>query len=229
MSTALLVILAVACFLFVMRKAIVRVLALLLLRKAVRAGLGEVGRTALEKIEERITLSPEESYSWKSDGVEDRYLRPLRDLGFRKTGAYSVHPMPGVHVEILVHVDDRIQANVLEHPLAGDWLELVSRRENDEVFTVTDLKPQGVDRPEWLHTFEVEKGMSVVSMVQLLLKERKSGRLKPMDPRRAKEEFENGYARFMAWKKKTGVSAEEVARQIQRRLEEPEDSLAAPR
>ena len=228
MPTALLVILAVACLLFVMRKAIVRVLALLLLRKDVRARIGEVGRTALEKIEERITLAPEESYSWKSDGVEERYLHPLRDLGFRKAGAYSVHPMPGVHVEILVHVGDRIQANVLEHPLAGDWLELVSRRENDEVFTVTDLKPQGVDRPEWLHTFEVEKGMPVASMVQLLLKERKSGRLKPTDPRRAKEEFENGYARFMAWKKKTGISAEEV-RQIQRRLEEPEDSLTAPR
>ena len=230
MSTALIVLLAIALTLFVMRKAILRIFALLFLRRAIRAGLGDVGRAALENLVESIHLSPEDGYSWKSGDIEARYLRPLHDRGFTAAGAYSVDEIPGVHVEILVHVKERIQANVHEHPQAGSWLELVSRHENSEVFTVTDLPPQGIDRPEWLHTRHVEKDAPVASMVEFLLDERKRGRLKPTDPRNAKQEYEAGYARFMAWKKKTGISAEEVARQIQRRLESQEaDSLPAPR
>ena len=229
MSTAWIVILGLAGLLFVMRKAIVRIFALLFLRQAIRAGLGDVGRTALEKLEAKITLAPEEGYSWKNAGVEERCLRPLLDRGFREAGAYSVAEMPGVHIQMLVHVNDRIHANVFEHPVAGTWLELVSRRENDEVFTVTDLAPQGVDRPEWLHTSHVEKTLPVASMVQLLLKERKSGRFRPTHRQTAQDEFERGYARFMDWKQKTGISPEEVARQIQRRVAPSADSLATRR
>jgi hypothetical protein len=229
MSTAWIVILGIAGLLFVMRKAIVRIFALLFLRQAIRAGLGDVGRAALEKVDAKITLAPEDGYSWKNDGVEERYVRPLLDLGFSEAGAYAVDQMAGVHIQMLVHVKDCIHANVFEHPVAGNWLELVSRRENDEVFTVTDLQPQGVDRPEWLHAFEVEKTVPVASMVQRLVQERKSDRLKPTPRQTAKEEFERGYARFMAWKKSAGISAEEVARQIQRRLASTDDSLATRR
>lgn len=220
MPTSLTVPLAVVAVLLLMRKPIARIFALLFVRRAVRGALGDMGRAALARLED-VILAPEPDYSWKNDRIEEQYVHPLRDLGFTEAGAYSTGQVPGVHILMLVHVSDRIQANVYEHPQVGSWLELVSRYENKDVFSVTNLPPQGVNRPPWITTIQVEKSATAVAMVQRMLKDRKSGALRPTNPKDAKEEFEIGYAQFMAWKRQTGISPEEVARQIERRLETP--------
>jgi hypothetical protein len=148
-------------------------------------------------------------------------IEPLRGLGFVEAGGFAVDRMPGVHVQLLVHVVDRIQTHVYEHPQAGNWLELVSRYQDNSVFVVTNLPSQGVVRPPWNTTVNVEPDAGTGSMVQRLLKDRKREPLEPVSQNHAKIAFEIAYAQFMAWKKKTGITPEEVAHQIRRRLETP--------
>lgn len=219
MSTGFIVIAGVAFVAVAFRKQFARVLALLVVRKAFRGALEEVGRQALAKTQDVVTLHPEPGYQWMNSSIEAQYVNPLRALGFTDAGIYSVQQMAGVHVRMLVHEQDRIHANVYEHPQAGHWLELVSRYENNDVFTVTNLRSQGIDRPSWLTTVRVE--VPTALLVQRLLKERKQAPLRPATVANAVDEFEAGYARFMAWKKQTGISAAEVARQIERRAGAP--------
>src|SRR5262245_40106221 len=129
MLTPLLVVLAIAALFLVVRKPLARVLALLLVRKAMRGALEEVGRTAIAKTADTIELRPHETYSWRSDAME-RYVEPLLALGFVDAGAFAVDKMPGVHVELFVHVSEGMQASVYEHPQFGDWVEIVSRYDN---------------------------------------------------------------------------------------------------
>jgi hypothetical protein len=221
-------IVAIALFglVFVMRKPILRIVALLLVRRAVRGALSDVGTTALAKTAQRVTLVPEDVSSRRSSEVESRYVRPLQESGFVPAGAFVVEQTPGVHLQMLVQPGHRVQANVYEHPQVGTWLELVCRYENGNVFTVTDLPSRGIDAPSWITTRRVEPSTPVATMMQRLLKERPQAGLEATSPENAKQQFELGYERFMAWKKKTGISAQEVARQIPRFLESKADAAA---
>ena len=63
--------------LFLIRKPLFRLLALLFVRQAVRGALADVGKASLAKVTDRITLAPEEKYAWKDPEVESRYLGEL--------------------------------------------------------------------------------------------------------------------------------------------------------
>lgn len=226
MSPAAAVTLIVFAVLIALRKPILRVVALLFVRRAVRGALADVGKTALAKSVDHLTLVPDSASSWKDAAIETHYVRPLRDAGFVSVGPFSVQQMPGVRLHMLVHPGDRVQANVYEHPRAGGWLELVCRYEDGKAFTVTDLPSRGIDTPPWITTRRVEPKTPVTAMLRCLMEERRSTGLDSTTPANAREQFEQGYARCMDWKKNKGVSANEVARQIPRFLDSKAERAA---
>ena len=48
------------------------------------------------------------------------------------------------------------------------------------------------------------------------MRERRQGAMIAISTERAPRQFEEGYAKYMLWKKNTGLSAEEVAAQVKR-------------
>src|SRR5262245_49249519 len=104
--TSMIVTVVLGLLFLAVRRPLLRILAFLLVRKAVRGALTEVGKAALDKVDDVVSLVPEKRYCWKDEGIEARYVEPLRRLGFADAGGFAVDRMPGVHVQLLVHVRD---------------------------------------------------------------------------------------------------------------------------
>ena len=192
-----------------------RILAMFLLSSAGQGALKGIGKQALDKQPDWITLSRLPNPQWRNPAAIEEWTKPLVAGGFQDAGAFTVDKMPGVKVNILVKPDDCVMANVYEHPQAGTWLELVSHYDNGDSATLTTMKNLGIARPSWISSIFADKAPAM-DLVQRLIRERRSGQLIAISPERAPKQFEEGYAKYMLWKKNTGLSGEEVSNQVKR-------------
>lgn len=195
-----------------------RIAKLLFVRQALRAAFTDVGKQALAKLQDVVSLERDDSHAWTAASMEAIYFAPLRALGFEDAGTYSVDKMPGVHIKMMVQAADRVYVNVYEHPKAGDWVEFVTKYENHSTVSLSTLPPTGVQGPPWLTSIKCTKGTPMAQLYQQLLQQRKKGAMKAITTGSAKHEFEEGYAQYMNWKKNTGIPPEEVARVFLERI-----------
>lgn len=189
-----------------------RIAKLLFVRQAVRAAFTDVGKQALAKLQDVVSLERDDDHAWTTAGMEENYFAPLRALGFEDAGAYSVDKMPGVYLKMMVHVADRVYVNIYEHPTAGDWVEFVIKYEDHSTVSLSTLPPTGVQGPPWLTSIKCAKGTPMAQLYQQLMQQRKRGAMKSFTAGSVKHEFEEGYAQYMNWRKNTGIPPEEVAR-----------------
>jgi hypothetical protein len=186
-----------------------RILGFLLTRGAAQGVLKNIGAKALDSQPEWITLQQLTTPQWRNAVAIAEWTKPLLAGGFQDAGVFAVDKMPGVKVNILVKPADFIMANVYEHPRAGTWIELVTNYENGSVTTLTTMKPTGLERPAWITTIFAQDA-APIELVRRLIRERRPGAMIAISAQRAPKQFEEGYAKYMVWRKNSGLSVEEA-------------------
>ncbi|MGO9209848.1 MAG: hypothetical protein ACLPXM_18545 [Terriglobales bacterium] len=203
-----------------------RLLALFLLSGAGRGALQDIGKKAVAAQPDRITLGLISSPDWQDASV-GQIISSLCAAGFIDAGAYSVDKMPGVKVAILVKPEDCVTAHVYEHPKAGIWIELATRYEDGTSTTLTTLPSTGQSQPAWLTTIRAGKAPAA-DLVRQFIEDRRwrSGVMKPVSAEQAPQEFEEGFARYMSWRKTTPMTADEVAPTVRSWAQRPDKQQA---
>ena len=116
-----------------------RVLTYLLIRRAGRQALAEVGKRALTKLPEFVHLSRVESPAWTNAELVRQQAEPLLRCGFQDAGVYSVDRMPGVLIRMMCQPQAGVAAHIYDHPRAGSWIEMVTRYHDGSSHAVTTL------------------------------------------------------------------------------------------
>jgi hypothetical protein len=203
-----------------------RLLASFLLSGAGRAALKDIGKQAVDAQPDGIKLSRISTPAWQDADVQ-QIISALRATGFADAGVYSVDMMPGVKVAILVKPEDCVAAHVFEHPKAGTWIELVTRYQDGTSTTLTTLPSTGQKQPAWLTTMRTAKAPAG-DLVRQLIRDRRPGAMKPVSAEQAPREFEEGFAKYMSWRKNTPMTAEEVAPTVRAWAKKPAGSAKTP-
>ena len=205
-----------------------RLLAGFLLSGAGRGALKDIGKKAVEAQPDQITLSRISSPAWQDSSV-GQIISSLHAAGFTDAGVYSVDKMPGVKVAILAKPEDCVAAHVYEHPRAGIWIELATRYQDGTSTTLTTLPSTGQNQPAWLTTIRAGKAPAA-ELVRQFIEERRwrSGVMKPVSAEQAPREFEEGFARYMSWRKATPMTADEVAPTVRSWAQRPDKQQTIP-
>jgi hypothetical protein len=192
-----------------------RILMMLVMRGVAMVVGKSIGSHAVNQQPDQIHLSPCGAAGWTDARAALALSAPLVQAGFEDAGTYRVAPMPGVVVQLLAHRKNSIYANVYEHPRAGRWIELVSRYQDGTAAWFSTNPPTGLDaRPG--HMRKNYPGLTPQTLLERMLAERPTGWMNPVSTDDAVKAFEAGYADYIAWKKKSGVSAKEVVQVAQR-------------
>src|SRR5262249_20785985 len=150
------------------------------------------------------------AWAWKDPESANAATAPLRPLGFRDAGIYSVPEMPGLLLRILVHEQENAYAIFYEHPKAGCFADVAIRYQDGGSLTVSSNGPTGLrDRPD--HPVIHMKGASLPELFARLKEDRLPLPVRALTVDGAPKEFEAAYAESIAWRKKAGVSSREVA------------------
>ena len=174
-----------------------------------------IGDDALAKQPDTIHLSRASAAAWKDAAAAGAIADPLLARGFEDAGTYRIQEMPVV-VRLLAHPGDSLLAAVYEHPQVGVWCDVVGRYEDATSITFTTAKPSGLDhRPG--HPTVNAPGLNPASLLARVRAERPKGVLRPVTVKTVVRVFEESYAESMAWRKRRGVTAREVAEVAGRR------------
>jgi len=195
-----------------------RVLLFLFLRVAVRAGLGDIGKQAMAKLKEEIHLTPESNPAWRNVAAVEVFATPLLGRRFTEAGTFSIPEMPGLFLRFLVHPELRIAACIYDHPKAGIWLDLYSHYADGTSITFTTRAATGLDERPGAKTVHATDTTSD-TLFERMINERLKAEMMEMNTANIVARFEDAYAKAMAWRKNKGISPEEVAGQIKRKIE----------
>jgi hypothetical protein len=181
-------------------------------RTAVCNALSAVGRRALERTPDRITLIRVDSPTWTHGPAVEQQAAPLRDAGFRDLGVFAVDKMPDVLIRMLHHPETYIAVHVYDHTRRGSWIEFASRYSDGSSHTLTTMPHTGLDRPAWVRTIHADKNTPADQLYHQFKTQRDRQNIKPVAAAEVIHEFEDGYMRHMIWRQNCGISPEEVAR-----------------
>ena len=197
-----LVLVAVALLRLVLKRAV--------LRAAVKQG---VGTQALAKQPATIQLVPQPHHAWSQPELFATLAEPLRALGFSEVGTYAVPEMAGTTIAFSVQLADHVACAIYDHPKAGVWLNFYSHYRDGRRFTASTRPASGLDPMPGATTLHAA-GMAPRALYQRFLRERPAGELEEMTPQNVGARFVAVYASEMAWRKQHGITAAELARQI---------------
>src|SRR6185369_9092812 len=102
----------------------------------VRLFLRRVGKAALDRQADRITLAPAPVLDWANRPAA-ALLTPLLGRGFVKAGSFTIPEMKNMPVHFLVNERDGVSAALYEHPAVGNKLDLFTRYLDGGSFTAT--------------------------------------------------------------------------------------------
>jgi len=221
-QTVLLALIVALGVVFVLKSALPR----LLVRKAAREALSAVGRRALARVPEQITLARLDSPQGRNQAAVEQQAAPLLRAGFTDLGTYGVDKMSDVFIRMLFHPQTYVAAHIYDHPRVGSWIEFASRYTDGSSHTLTTLPPTGLDHPAWVRTIRAEKSTSTDQLYQQFLTQREWHNIKPVAAGEAVHEFEDGYLRLMIWRQNTGITPEEVAKVALKWTKQPQAKAA---
>jgi len=190
--------------------------ALWMLKKGATVFLEDVGKQAMDKQKDEIHLVPFNGDTWRKPERAQELFDGVLALGFRDAGAYSVTEMAGLNLRFFTREDEQSYAIVYDHPVAGCWMEYVTRYTSGNGYCATLMKDTGLDtRPGHKNVRDPEA--SAQSLHELFLRERPEGERITITEKNVVELFCWAYADDMAWRKNKGISAVEVAKHIKQR------------
>jgi hypothetical protein len=188
-----------------------RVVAQLIVRKAGRAALAEVGKRALTRVPGQVSLLKAEFPTWTNQAAVEQQAAPLRSEGFKDLGAYSVNTIPGVVIRMMAHPQTYVAAHIYDHPTSGSWTEFVTRYTDGSSHSLSTLPPTGMDHPEWWRKIEADKHTPNDQLYRQFLTQREWHGIKPVAPEDTIREFEENYAKLATWRQERGITPKEVA------------------
>jgi hypothetical protein len=171
---------------------------------------GAIGRRALARQTDRITLAPAGDDAWREPATPRALAASLLGLGFEDAGTFRVSEMPGTVVRLLVHEQDAFVAAVYEHPRAGHWFDVVTYHADCTASCFSTAPATGLDARPGFQRVNAP-GTGAAELVARARAERPARARRPVPAARAAAEFAAAYADDMAWRKQRGVSAREVA------------------
>jgi hypothetical protein len=175
-----------------------------------------VGKVAMAKQPDEIHLTRASAWAWKNADAANAATAPLRQLGFRDAGIYSVPEMPGLLLRLLENEQESAYAVFYEHPQAGTFGDVAIRYQDGGSLTVTSSAPTGLrDRPD--HPSIHMTGASLPELFARLTEEKLPLPTRGASVEGAQKDFEAAYAESIAWRKKAGVSSREVAEVARKR------------
>jgi len=192
----------------------IMVLRLVLKRTILRAALKQdVGTKALAKQPDTIHLRPQSGHVWSDPARFAALTEPLRSLGFSEAGTYEIPEMAGTTIAFYAQLTDQVACAIYDHPKVGVWLNFYSHYRDGRRVTASTRPASGLESQPGATTIHAP-GTPASALYQRFLRERPAGELEPMTPMNVVARFEAVFASEMAWRKQQGVSAAELARQI---------------
>jgi hypothetical protein len=172
-----------------------------------KSGKEAVGRRALAVQPDTITLVR----SVTPPSAQARsILDALGKAGFEPAGDFLVQEMSRLLVRFMVRPADFVTAAVYEHPAAGVWIDLYTHYEDGTSFTFSTARLGGGLDPRPGHPVERRPGLSPAALLAAFLTMRSGGTMKAVSTATVAEAFAVVYAESAAWRKRHGLSAEEV-------------------
>ena len=196
-------------------------IALAQFRRAIKMGairtffhdlVANLGKAVLAKVPDQIHLEPVASPRWKDQAAMERLASPLLQLGFTDLGTFGVNVMPRTLIRLLFHAQRHVSAHIYEHPGAGTWIEFATRYNDGSSQTLSTLYPTGIRRPAWVRTIHADRNVASNQLFERLLIEQRQDGIKPVKSSDVVREFEENFARYIAWKKTNGLSAGEFVK-----------------
>ena len=189
-----------------------RILTYLLMRRAGRQALAEVGKRALTKLPEYVSLSRVESPDWTNPELVRQQAEPLLACAFQDAGVFSVDKMPGVLIRMMCQPQSGVAAHIYDHPRSGSWIEMVTRYDDGSTHAVSTLPPNGMKHPEWFRKIQADKSIPTDKIYERFLPRRQQHGIRLVMASDVVREFEEDYHKLALWRQETGISPEEVAR-----------------
>ena len=208
MNITVLLALAIAWVVIVVLKIVVKQL---ILRGAGGIALSAVGKQALKRVPQQVSLVRTEFPTWTYGSEVEQQAAPLRSEGFKDLGVYSVSTIPGVLIRMMAHPQTYVAAHVYDYPKVGSWTELVTRYNDGSSHALSTLPPTGMDHPDWFRTIQADKSTPTNQLYRQFLTQREWHGIKAVAPGDTIREFEENYAKLMAWRQERGITPKEVA------------------
>jgi len=183
----------------------------LILRGAGRVVLGAVGKQALSRVPQQVSLQRTEFPTWTHASEVEQQAAPLRGEGFKDLGAYSVSTIPGVLICMMAHPQTYVAAHIYDHPKSGSWTEFVTRYNDGSSHSLSTLPETGMDSPDWFRKIQADKSTPNNQLYRQFLTQREWHGIKAVAPEETIREFEECYAKLMVWRQQRGITPKEVA------------------
>ncbi len=188
-----------------------RIVTYLLMRRTGRQALAEVGKRALTKLPEYVSLSRVESPDWTNRQLIQQQAEPLLSCGFQDAGVYSIDKMPGVFVRMMCQPQTGVAAHIYDHPRSS-WIEMVTRYDDGGTHAVTTLPPNGMKHPDWYRKIQADNTIPTDKIYQRFLPQRQQHGIRVVATTDVVREFEEAYHKLALWRQEAGISPQEVAR-----------------
>ncbi len=169
---------------------------------------------ATTAIPPRIHLEAAEAIDWDDEERIEALVEPLPGLGFEDAGLYAFREMRGIRLHAWVNPDQSAYAVVYEHPVAGAWMDFVSRYDDGTSITFTNTSQGGGLDHQPGHSIERRPGLDPQTLYREFLEARPP---RPAIPVRAGDfvaDFEKAYADEMNWRDGRGGPTEREIRAI---------------
>ncbi len=157
-----------------------------------------------------IHLNKDINPEWVQDRQPAQIIENLKSLGFVEGDAYLIKEMDGVQL-VSMH-QGPICAVVYQHPVAGNWVDVVLNEIDGMEYTVSNA-PLGaaIDAPEYCHKV-MDPALTPQEIFQQIidLKNQSQKDFVAINEGNFRAFFEDAYKKDMAWRiRKGGISFEE--------------------
>ena len=179
-------------------------------RSWIRSRVVETGRKALSSQPDTITLSRLPGLEWRNPVSAERLAAPLREKGFFDLGIYEIQPWRGYRLGVMLNERDKVAAFLTELPTGTVTLELSVRYEDGTTSALVNYANNGVPRPPFFRVIFAGPYLSSAELYERLLRERPTSGIKTITADSVIAEYQDAYAKIMAYTKGMGLSAGQV-------------------
>ena len=170
----------------------------------------DVARRAGDRIPNEIHLEPATMILWKDEEKWRDAYNAIEHRGFRHAGNYRVVEI-GVDVQFLIHDRECALACIYNHPVAGVFMDLVTRYQDGGCVTFANRAASGLDQhPQLQNRFLGD--IPPAELIERALTERPQQPMQEIRDQDLAPDFCRVWKEYKEWRNKRGTTAEEVER-----------------
>jgi hypothetical protein len=147
----------------------------------------------------------------------------LFGLGFNSAGNFAIKEMPGVLIAAFSHIDRRYYGVIYEHPSVGIFYDLVAKYEDETSLTASNSPMGGQMDSMPGHGKIYDKSGTISQLFNGMNAKIEDKPLKKVNPGTFQKDFEDAFAREMAWRASRGGATEDEIRRVADGMDEEFD------